>query len=133
MKFINQLNLPRKSEADIAKNIKTLSIKQVEYALQPEKPRTKTSNLCEYLQGENLVVKIYFDSDQYYKVKPGDAECDRILEAFKSNIASFMQNQHGFEMASVKFAAPPRDDCQKKYTAQDFVPSLHYQLGHSIF
>ena len=105
MKFINQLTLPRKSADDIVKNIKSLSIKQVEHILQPIKPRANASNLCEYLQGVDLSVKLYFDSDQYYANKPDDTECQRILTAFKNNIADFMQEQEAFDIQNVRYAA----------------------------
>lgn len=105
MKFINQLNLPRTSDADIAKNVKTYSIKQVENILQPTKPRAYTPNLCEYLQGDDYVVKLYFDSDQYYEDEPDDEECRRVFEAFKENVKIFMQGQEGFDIDKVKFAS----------------------------
>lgn len=105
MKFINQINLPRTSDVDIAKNIKTLSMKQVENVLNPAKPRATASNLCEYLQGDDYVVKLYFDSDAYYKEKPDEEECQRVLDAFKENIETFMQDQEGFDIDNVIFAS----------------------------
>lgn len=101
MQFIKSMATPRTSSADFAKNVKTLTLAEVEKIIVDKDP---PATLCEYIHGDKFVVP-YFDSDNYYEEWPDTDEYDRILGCFGDNIATIMKDQEAFLRDSIIFAS----------------------------